>query len=310
VGDITPGSGWSDQGEAAEVTRPPTREPCDRGTGPLERRVLAVGKSAEFGWLRELVPAGADLHFCHGTADALRHLGTLSYDVLVATQGDSADEDLARLEAFREARPGIRLILLATDRRQEAVLDALRHDVFAYFTAPFERADVRSMIRRALDANEGRNAITLLSASRQWFAVRVACRLLTAERLVQFMKELRTDLADPDRDDLMLAFRELLLNAMEHGAGFDPEKVVEVHAIRTAHSLIYCFRDPGPGFRGKPLPHAAISYEPGDALSHTDHRAEIGMRAGGFGILLARHYADELIWNESGNELVMVKHLG
>jgi anti-sigma regulatory factor (Ser/Thr protein kinase) len=223
---------------------------------------------------------------------------------------DSPDEDLARLGAFRDARPGLRLILLSTERRQEAVLDALRHGVFAYFSAPFDREEVRSMIHRALVTEETVNAITLLSASRQWLGVRVSCRLLTAERLVQFMKELRTDLQDPERDDLMLAFRELLLNAMEHGAGFDPEQVIEVHAIRTAYSLIYCFRDPGPGFRGKPLPHAAVSYAPGDALSHTDHRAEMGMRPGGFGILLARHYADELIWNEAGNELIMVKHLG
>jgi anti-sigma regulatory factor (Ser/Thr protein kinase) len=281
----------------------------DNVPASLECRVLAVGEVGEFGWLRDFVPCGAELHFCHGTADALRQLASRSYDVLVAARGASPDEDRARLGAFRDMRPGLRIILLSTERRQDAVLDALRHDVFAYFSAPFDRAEVRSMIRRAVDAEERSDAITLLSGSRQWFAVRVSCRLLTAERLVQFMKELRTDLADPERDDLMLAFREMLLNAMEHGAGFDPEKVVEVHAVRTARSLIYCFRDPGPGFHGQALPHAAISYTPGDALSHTEHRAEIGMRPGGFGILLARHYADELIWNEAGNELIMVKHL-
>jgi anti-sigma regulatory factor (Ser/Thr protein kinase)/ActR/RegA family two-component response regulator len=311
VGDVAAGTAWSDGSEpgSRDEARPLDEARHELASAGCERRVLAVGEASEFGWLHDMVPSGVDLHFCHGTADALRQLGTLSYDVLVATQGDSPDEDLARLGAFREARPGLRVILLSAERRQDAVIDAIRHDVFAYFSAPFDRDEVRSMIRRALEADERCNAITLLSASRQWLAVRVSSRLLTAERLVQFMKELRTDLDDPDRDDLMLAFREVLLNAMEHGAGFDPEKVVEVHAVRTARSLIFCFRDPGPGFRGRPLPHAAISYEPGDALSHTEHRADVGMRPGGFGILLARHYADELIWNEAGNELIMVKHL-
>ena len=46
----------------------------------------------------------------------------------------------------------------------------------------------------------------------------------------------------------MTAFREMLLNAMEHGAGFDPEKVIEVTAAHTARAIVYHFRDPGGGF--------------------------------------------------------------
>ncbi len=46
----------------------------------------------------------------------------------------------------------------------------------------------------------------------------------------------------------MTAFREMLLNAMEHGAGFDPEKVIEVTAAQTARAIVFHFRDPGNGF--------------------------------------------------------------
>ena len=35
---------------------------------------------------------------------------------------------------------------------------------------------------------------------------------------------------------------------MEHGAGFDDGKVIEVAAIRTARTIVYYFKDPGPGF--------------------------------------------------------------
>jgi RHS repeat-associated protein len=57
------------------------------------------------------------------------------------------------------------------------------------------------------------------------------------------------ELTQSERDDLLVAFREILLNAMEHGARFDPEKVVEVSAIRTEDRLVFHVRDPGPGFR-------------------------------------------------------------
>ena len=50
----------------------------------------------------------------------------------------------------------------------------------------------------------------------------------------------------------MMAFREMLINAMEHGAGFDPEKVVEVTAARTDRSIVFHFRDPGRGFDQAP----------------------------------------------------------
>jgi anti-sigma regulatory factor (Ser/Thr protein kinase) len=38
-------------------------------------------------------------------------------------------------------------------------------------------------------------------------------------------------------------------------------------------------------------------------------RDERGMRPGGFGILLAKRLVDELIYNEKGNEVVLVKYL-
>lgn len=279
------------------------------GRARARRHLLVIGEPGEFGWLREAVPPGTRVQFCHGTAEALGHLGTRGIDVLVTAPRASVEEDLARLEAFRHVRPGVRVIVLAPHQAIGAVLEALRQGVFAFFSAPFDREEVGEMLRRAVDADDWRDGIEILSATPQWLALRVSCRLITADRLVQFMRELGGDLDHPTRDDLMLAFREMLLNAMEHGAGFDPEKVVEVHAIRTKRTIVYRFRDPGPGFRGKPLPHAAVSYAAGDALSHTEHRAEVGMRAGGFGLLIARHYADELIYNEAGNELIMVKHL-
>jgi anti-sigma regulatory factor (Ser/Thr protein kinase) len=33
------------------------------------------------------------------------------------------------------------------------------------------------------------------------------------------------------------------------------------------------------------------------------------MRPGGFGIMLVRQIADELIYNEAGNEVILVKYL-
>ena len=79
------------------------------------------------------------------------------------------------------------------------------------------------------------------------------------------MNELAGDLPETDRYQLITAFREVLLNAMEHGAGFDPEKVVEVAAVRTERTLVYYFKDPGPGLR-RQAPKLVASEE--DPITH------------------------------------------
>ena len=107
----------------------------------------------------------------------------------------------------------------------------------------------------------------------------------------------------------MTAFRELLMNAMEHGAGFDPEKVVYVTAARTTRAIVYYFRDPGPGFDRAALAHTRDVGSADDPLTHLEHRADKGKRAGGFGMLLVREIVDELVYNERGNEVMLIKHL-
>ncbi|MGH9825074.1 MAG: hypothetical protein ACREDR_17735, partial [Blastocatellia bacterium] len=44
-------------------------------------------------------------------------------------------------------------------------------------------------------------------------------------------------------------------------------------------------------------------------LRHMNVRHEMGMRPGGYGILLASQVIDELVYNEKHNELIFVKYL-
>ena len=39
------------------------------------------------------------------------------------------------------------------------------------------------------------------------------------------------------------------------------------------------------------------------------HRAETGLRPGGFGMLIVRQVVDEVAYNERGNEVLLIKHL-
>ena len=58
------------------------------------------------------------------------------------------------------------------------------------------------------------------------------------------------------------------------------------------------------GFRRDTLPHAA-SYD--DPLRHMEVRERLGLREGGFGLLISRGMVDEMVFNEAGNEVTLTK---
>jgi anti-sigma regulatory factor (Ser/Thr protein kinase) len=229
-------------------------------------------------------------------------------DVVVSDPVTTVDEDLALASELRNLRPATRIIVLAPHATHAELIDAIRAHVFACFTPPFDYPEIAAMVSSALDVEGWRDGIQVVSGLPHWLTLRVSCHLLTADRLVRFITELQPSTPNADRDLLIAAFRELLLNAMEYGAGFDAEKVVEVTAARTARAIVYHFRDPGVGFDPGELVHAANSASPDAVLAAAAHRAERGLRPGGFGMLIARQVADEIVYNESGNEVILIKH--
>jgi len=274
-------------------------------------RVLVIGShtqvSREIG--DALCAAAFPMEYSAGHADALQRLRARSFGVVITSPDSSVDEDLALLEEMRAIRPGVKCIVLARESTPDDVIAALRARVFACFTPPFDTGDIAHLACGAASDSQWRDDIQVLSARPGWVSVRLNCRLITAERLITFVRELSVQLADDSRQEVMHALREILLNAMEHGAAFNPEQVVEVTGVRTGRALVFYVRDPGAGFRRESLSHAAIANPSHDPAAHMVQREEEGMRAGGYGLLVAGGTVDELIYSEIGNEVLLIKYV-
>ena len=274
-------------------------------------RVLIIGSHApvsrEIG--DSLCAASLPMEYSAGHADALQRLRVRSFGVVITSADSAIDESLALLEEMRSIRPGVKCIVLAHHSTPDEVIAALRARVFACFTPPFDTHEIATLAARAASDNQWRDDIEILSARPGWVSVRVNCRIITAERLLSFARELSAQLPEDAKHEIIQALREILLNAMEHGAAFNPEQVVEVTAIRTARAMVFRVRDPGAGFRQESLNHAAFPNSSPDPTAHIAHREEEGMRAGGYGLLLASGTVDELIYNEIGNEAILIKYL-
>ncbi len=273
-------------------------------------RVLIIGKDARLG---QPLEAGLAAHNCAfdyaaGSADALRHLRHSPYAVVITDPATSVEEDLSLLAEMRAIRPGVRVIVLAPHSTPEEIIAALRARVFLCMSPPFDAAEIASYAAQAVAKVDSLVAIEVMSAHRDWVSVRMNCQMLTVERLVSFLGELQSGLTESPCEELTMAFREILMNAVEHGAEFQSSKVVDVAAVHTARAIVFYVRDPGSGFRWETIPHAAVSNPPEDPVRHFAVREQEGMRPGGFGILVARGIVDELIYSEVGNEVLLIKH--
>ncbi|WP_433964817.1 ATP-binding protein [Tunturiibacter gelidiferens] len=239
-------------------------------------RVLVIGSDTQVARSigDALDIAGVPNEYASGRADALRRLRMRSFGVVITRADSSVEEDLALLDEMRHIRPGVKFILLARHSTPEEVIAALRARVFACFTPPFDERAIASLAGDTASDAHWEQDIQVLSARPGWVSVRISCRLITAERLLIFAKELTNYLPNDAQTDLIQALREILLNAMEHGAAFNPGQVVEVTGVRTARTLVFYVRDPGAGFRQEALSHSAVANPSEDPTAHIRQREQ------------------------------------
>jgi anti-sigma regulatory factor (Ser/Thr protein kinase) len=273
--------------------------------------VLVVGPAEE---LELLLPADlpTEVDRAEGPVDAIVHVARKPYQLVLidhTAEGDVTEEQLGYLRALEAIRPSSRTIVLASHTTTRKVIEALRYGIAAYFSRPFDPSAVRDTIAQALSIPNWAGGIELLSGEPDYVSVRLRCSLHTADRLTQFMKELPCELADEERTQLSTAFREMLINAIEHGGKLEPDEWVHVSRVRTKRTIVYHIHDPGAGFSRSDLKHAAISNPPGHPTAHMEIRAAENLRVGGFGMLITNHFVDEVIYNQRGNEVILIKHL-
>jgi anti-sigma regulatory factor (Ser/Thr protein kinase) len=268
------------------------------GNEPLSREIGA-----------KLTDQDLPVEYAAGHADALLRMRMRSFGVVITSCDSELAEDLALLTEMRAIRPGLKCIVLARSSTPDEVIAALRARVYACCTPPFDVNEITYLAASAASDSQWRDDIQVLSAKPGWVSVRVNCRLINAERLMTFAKELSVQLPEDAREDMMQALREILLNAMEHGAAFNPDQIVEVTAVRTARSCVFHIQDPGAGFRRESVVTAPLDIEGVDPVAHITQREKAGMRAGGYGLLVASGTVDELIYSEIGNEVLLIKYI-
>jgi anti-sigma regulatory factor (Ser/Thr protein kinase) len=281
------------------ATQEPTRQ-------MLVRKVLLIEPHAGGGGTLESLFATPawEVSYAADNEAALEKAKIEAFDLIVTNSATSGTEDVVLLRKLRRVRPHMRLIILTKQKTPGDVVNALRYHAFSYFTVPVPREELRTLIDDIVNGPAWDDGIELLQGTSQYVVLAVRCDLETLDRLVQFVRE-GVDFPEAEKEEVAFAFREIVLNAMKHGGKFDPEKFVEICYLKSTRQVTCRVKDPGEGFSFQEV----LDAERSRPLPEMDRQAESAGDLGGLGILLAQHYVDELIYNESGNEVFLVKWL-
>jgi len=277
----------------------------------VPKRILIVDDDRDVhGSLRAALAApDRNIESAYDGLTGLRLVEDGPFDLVLTGLGLPGMDGMTLLERIHQVRPGTRVVMMTAANTPDNIVRAIRDRAFCFFSKPFTVNAVTEMADRALSGTDAEDDIQVLSARPDWLGLRVRCKMETAGRIVQFIRELGMDLPAAEQERVTTAFREILLNAIEHGAGSDPDKRVFITYVRTKRAAMYYVRDPGKGFSFDRLQHAAVSNPADSPVEHTEIREKLGMRPGGFGIMMTRQLVDDLIYNEHGNEVLLIKYM-
>lgn len=231
-----------------------------------------------------------------------------AFDLIITSEKTTGKEDIDLLRKIRRIRPHTRLIILADESTPADVITSMREHAFSYFSRPFSLDALGDMVQHAIADPCWDDGIDVVSATPEWIRLKARCDFKTADRVLQFLDEI-AELPSAERRAVGVAFREMLMNAIEHGGRLDPNQQVEISYVRARHMVTCRISDSGEGFTLDEIPHAAIANAFDDPIGHMEYRESRGMRPGGFGVLLAQRLVDQLIYNEQGNEVKLIKYL-
>ena len=276
---------------------------------PGRHRVLIADDDAatRHGVARLLENAGFDVSEAGDGIAALNTLEKGRFDLVFL---DIWMPNLSGLEVLARIRKGTnrpKVIVMTSDGTSETLLRAVKEQAYDYLSKPFPPRQAVEVAQRALSTDQ-EPSIEVLSARPHWVELLIPCTREAAERIQTFMMKLEADLPESVRATIASSFRELLLNAVEWGGQFDPNRKVRIASVRSPRMLMFRIADPGPGFSFDDLSHAAVSHPESEPIAHMSVREERGIRPGGFGILMTKAAADELLYNEAQNEVIFMKY--
>jgi CheY-like chemotaxis protein len=262
--------------------------------GPLHKILVVDDNSNERnGLCRLLERDGYDVRSAADGVEALEKINEDSFDLLIVDIWMPRMSGIELLSLLPDHhRP--RALVITGDESPEVLLQSLREKAYRFISKPIDPEDFPRVIKRALEAPLDCEPIEVISADPNWVELRFPCVIQAADRIESVVDQLNLRLSPSVRESVRTALHELLFNAVKWGGHTGPDAQVRMDYLLTRRFVMCRIADPGAGFASTET-----------AMQHL----KANTRPDGFGIKLAKSLVDELVFNESRNEVAIVKYL-
>jgi CheY-like chemotaxis protein/anti-sigma regulatory factor (Ser/Thr protein kinase) len=256
-------------------------------------------------WQSSLQAAGWTVSCCASAPEAVKHLERAPADVLVSEIELHPAGALELLKLVKAVWPGTRVICTARQHELTHVLECLRGGAADYLRRPFEPSQLVSSVAEAVLATPDDDAIDIEMGEMGWIELRMPSSERSMKRLDKFFRLLYEPQVGPEAlEEISLCFMEVVKNAIEWGHRFDISKRVLVSHMLFQDEIVFKVVDTGSGFDSGPKPE-----RDDDLIAMETAREAAGKRPGGLGITMVRGLMDSVIYNKTGNMIVMSKKI-
>jgi DNA-binding response OmpR family regulator len=239
-------------------------------------------------------------------SDAIRQIKEDRPDAVVldVMLPDMSGFDVCQRLKLRRETNQIPILMLTALHDEASRRSGLRVGANRYLTKPFEPEQLLRELRQAFDHRRellDRQAHTSVQ-------VQMASDTRHREQLNDLLSELfvLTPLSEEEIDRIRYAVLEMTENAAEWGNKRQKDLIVSISYEVTDEHVRFIIKDEGPGFDPTCLPHAACTDDP---TAHMSIREKLGLRDGGFGIMLTRAMVDKVEYNQAGNQVTLTKYI-
>lgn len=261
------------------------------------------------------------------TANAMEALELLKSDPPDVALIDIRLPDMSGIELLqrmKRVRPEVRSIMMSGLADMQDTIKALRCGAVDFFQKPLKIEDVIVSIENAMEAlkngRAGKSVQSFLAEELKTYAIPNDVALipqLTAE--LSRALENEPGFCPDEVEGIRTSIHEMLLNAIEHGnlaiTYEDKTKLMQsVHGLRRemeARALDPRYRDRRVTIFYENTPKAFLIRiaDEGEGFDHSalPDPTQMGEIPHGRGILISRVFMDEVRYNETGNEVTLVK---
>jgi CheY-like chemotaxis protein/anti-sigma regulatory factor (Ser/Thr protein kinase) len=270
-------------------------------------------------------PAGVEVVYGTNGREALDRIRRDKPDAVLTDLQMPEMDGLELVLEIREKHPLIPVILMTAHGSEEIAVRALQNGAASYVPKRKLANDLCQTVESVLAAAQAKRAhrdlMGCVTQTESQFRVENDPALIPP--LVGRLKESFSDITSCDETTVLrlsIALREAILNAMDHGnleldsalreqdgSAYErladerrrqapyKDRWVHITVRETPREAVYVIRDEGPGFDPSSLP------DPTDPANME--------KASGRGLLLIRTFMTEVRYNESGNEITLVRRV-